>query len=52
MFSYAPSSTSPTLATVKLELPAQGTLKQTGGGLRHTVVLEDAALIRNLYLSG
>src|ERR1700721_1281200 len=31
VFSYAPSSTSPTVATVKLELPAQGTLRQAGG---------------------
>ena len=52
VFSYAPSSTSPTVATVKLELPAQGTLKQAGGGLKHTVVLEDAAFIRSLYLGG
>lgn len=52
VFAYSPSSASPTLATVKLELPAQGTLKQAEGGLRHTVVLEDAALMRNLYLSG
>jgi hypothetical protein len=52
VFSYSPSSSSPTLATVKLELPAQGTLKQAGGGLKHTVVLEDAALMRNLYLGG
>jgi Tfp pilus assembly protein PilW len=52
VFSYSPSSASPTVATVKLELPAQGTLKQTGGGLKHTVVLEDAAFMRNLYLSG
>jgi prepilin-type N-terminal cleavage/methylation domain-containing protein len=51
-FSYSPSSTSPTLVTVKLELPAQGTLKQPGGGFRHKVVLEDAAFMRNLYLSG
>ncbi len=52
VFSYSPNSTSPTLATVKLELPARGTLKQAAGGLKHTVVLEDAAFMRNLYLSG
>jgi prepilin-type N-terminal cleavage/methylation domain-containing protein len=52
VFSYSPSSTSPTVATVKLELPAEGTLKQAGGGFKHKVALEDAAFMRNLYLGG
>lgn len=52
-FSYAPSSTTPTIVTVKIELPAQGTLKQgASSGYRHRVVLEDAAFMRNLYLQG
>jgi Tfp pilus assembly protein PilW len=53
VFSYSPNSTTPTSATVKLELPAQGTLKQAGSsGYKHKVVLEDSAFMRNLDLSG
>jgi type II secretory pathway pseudopilin PulG len=53
VFSYSPNTTSPTIATLKLELPAKGTLKQSGNsGYSHNVVLENAAFIRNLYLEG
>lgn len=53
VFSYSPSSGAPTMATVKLELPAKGTLKQAGSsGYQHKVVLEDAAFMRNLDLQG
>lgn len=53
VFSYSPSSAAPTVSTVKLALPASGTLKQAGsGGYQHKVVLEDAAFMRNLYLKG
>jgi type II secretory pathway pseudopilin PulG len=53
VFSYQPSATTPTATTIKLELPAKGTLKQTGGsGYKHKMVLEDAAFMRNLYLQG
>ncbi len=53
VFSYSPSTSSPTMATVKLELPAKGTLKQArSSGYQHKVVLEDAAFMRNLYLQG
>jgi hypothetical protein len=36
------------VATVKIELPAKGTLTQPGTGYSHHVVLEDAADIRSL----
>ncbi len=53
VFSYSPSAASPTMATLRLELPAKGTLKQAGSrGYQHKVVLEDAAFMRNLYLQG
>lgn len=52
VFSYSPSSSAPTLVTVKLELPSQGTLRQSEGAFKHTVVLENAAFIRNLNLAG
>ncbi len=52
VFSYTPSSTAATVATVKLEVPAEGTLKQTGGAYTHKVVLENGAFMRNLYLAG
>jgi hypothetical protein len=53
VFSYAPSASAPTMATVKLELPANGGLRSSSGhGYSHNVVLEDSALMRNLYLSG
>jgi len=53
VFTYSPSSASPTLVTVKIELPAKGTLVQAGSsGLTHKVVLEDGAFMRNLYLEG
>jgi hypothetical protein len=53
VFSYTPTSRAEAkLVTVKLELPAKGTLKQAGVSYTaHKVVLEDAALIRNLCLS-
>jgi hypothetical protein len=53
-FSYSPASrTEAKLVTVKLELPSKGSLKQAGssGYEGHKVVLEDAALVRNLCLS-
>ena len=51
VLTYSPSA-APTLASLKLELPAKGTLKQAGSsGYSHHVVLEDAAEIRNLNLS-
>ncbi|MGA8363212.1 MAG: hypothetical protein WB709_01685 [Solirubrobacteraceae bacterium] len=41
------------VATLKIELPAKGTLKQAGNsGYGHKVVLEDAAFMRNLELKG
>jgi|GEM_PF-5947968 len=53
VFTYTPSSASPRAAIVKLEIPAQGTLKQAGStGYTHHAVLEDAAFIRNLYPEG
>jgi hypothetical protein len=49
VFTYSPSSAAPTLATLKVELPAKGTLKQGGrSSYSHNIVLEDAADIRNL----
>jgi type II secretory pathway pseudopilin PulG len=52
VFSYSPSA-SPNVVTLKLEVPANGTLKQVGSsGYSHNVVLEDAAFMRNLDLSG
>src|ERR1700730_12454946 len=50
VFYYAPPTT-PTVATVKIELPSTGTLRQPGGE-GHKIVLEDAAFMRNLYLGG
>jgi type II secretory pathway pseudopilin PulG len=53
VFSYSPSAAAATIARVKIEIPAKGTLKQaTGSGYTHRVVLEDAAFMRNLYLKG
>lgn len=53
VFSYSPSTAAPTVVTAKIELPARGTLKQSGNsGYSHKVVLEDGAFIRNLYLGG
>lgn len=52
VFSYTPTSTSPTVVTLKVEIPAKGTLTLAGGGYKHNVVLEDAAFMRNLDLSG
>ncbi len=50
VFYYSPPAM-PIVATVKIELPSTGTLKQPGGE-GHKVVLEDAAFMRNLYLGG
>jgi len=54
VFSYWPSAFDPTKSvTMKIELPAKGTLKQAGSsGYSHKVVLEDAAFMRNQYLEG
>ncbi|HEY3960798.1 MAG TPA: prepilin-type N-terminal cleavage/methylation domain-containing protein [Solirubrobacteraceae bacterium] len=42
-----------TVATLKVELPAKGTLKQAGSsGYTHSVVLENAAFMRNLDPEG
>lgn len=52
-FTYSPNSASPRAVIVALELPAQGTLKQvSSSGYKHTVLLEDAAFMRNIYLEG
>jgi Tfp pilus assembly protein PilW len=49
VFSYSPSSSAPTFATVKVALPSAGTLKQAGStGYTHKVVLSSGADIRNL----
>jgi type II secretory pathway component PulJ len=55
VFSYLPSSevSKVRAATVKIELPANGTLKQAGSsGYGRKVVLEDDAFMRNLYPEG
>jgi Tfp pilus assembly protein PilW len=54
VFTYSPSSSAPTIATMKIELPAKGVLKSTSGstGFSHKAVLENAAFMRNLYLAG
>jgi hypothetical protein len=54
VFTYSPTvRTEAKLTTVKLELPAKGTLKQAGSsGYGHKIVLEDAAFMRNLYPEG
>ncbi len=53
VFSYSPTSVSPNIVTLKVEVPAKGTLKQAGSsGYSHNVVLEDAAFMRNLDLTG
>jgi prepilin-type N-terminal cleavage/methylation domain-containing protein len=47
------NATAPDYVTLKIELPANGTLKQAGSsGYSHNVVLEDAAFMRNLDLEG
>jgi hypothetical protein len=47
------NTAAPNVVTLKIELPAKGTLKQTGSsGYGHKVVLEDAAFMRNLELKG
>jgi hypothetical protein len=52
VFSYLPA-VEPKLVTVKLKLPAKGTLKQTNSnGFKHEIVLEDGAFMRNRYLEG
>jgi prepilin-type N-terminal cleavage/methylation domain-containing protein len=53
VFTYTPNAVSPRAAIVKLEVPAKGTLKQaSSSGYKHSVVLEDAAFMRNVYLEG
>jgi prepilin-type N-terminal cleavage/methylation domain-containing protein len=53
VFTYSPSSAEAKLVTVKIELPAKGTLKQAGSvGYGHKIVLEDGAFMRNLYPEG
>lgn len=43
-------TTEMTVVTLRVELPAKGTLKQVGSsGYVHAVVLENAAFMRNLY---
>ncbi len=52
VFSYTPSA-SPNVVTLKVEIPASGTLKQAGSSAySHNEVLENAAFMRNLDLSG
>jgi type II secretory pathway pseudopilin PulG len=53
VFTYSPSG-APSSVTVQLQMPAKGNLKQVSGshGYEHTVVLEDAAFMRNRYLEG
>jgi prepilin-type N-terminal cleavage/methylation domain-containing protein len=47
------NTAAPNVVTLKVELPAKGTLKQAGSsGYGHKVVLEDAAFMRNLELKG
>jgi prepilin-type N-terminal cleavage/methylation domain-containing protein len=50
VFSYSPVAT-PTVATIKIELPSTGTLVQPGGE-GHKIVLEDDAFMRYQYLAG
>jgi prepilin-type N-terminal cleavage/methylation domain-containing protein len=53
VFTYSPNTTSPTVVSLKLELPAAGTLKQVSSkGYKNTIVLEDSAFMRNLDLTG
>ncbi|MFI4993510.1 MAG: PilW family protein [Solirubrobacterales bacterium] len=47
------NTAAPNVVTLKIELPAKGTLKQAGSsGYGHKVVLEDDAFMRNLELKG
>jgi prepilin-type N-terminal cleavage/methylation domain-containing protein len=53
VFSYSPSTAAPTVVTLKIELPAKGTLNlANSSSYKHNVVLENAAFMRNLYLAG
>lgn len=53
VFTYSPSSTAPTVVTLKAELPASGTLKQANSkSYRNTIVLENSVFMRNLYPAG
>ncbi len=53
VFSYSPSTTSPNVVTLKVELPAKGTLHlASADDNKHSIVLEDAAFMRNLDLAG
>jgi prepilin-type N-terminal cleavage/methylation domain-containing protein len=55
-FKGATSTTNPLemkVVTLRVELPAKGTLKQAGSsGYTHSVVLENAAFIRNCNIAG
>jgi prepilin-type N-terminal cleavage/methylation domain-containing protein len=55
-FKGATSTATPTemnVVTLRIELPAKGTLKQAGSsGYTHNVVLENAAFIRNCNIAG
>jgi prepilin-type N-terminal cleavage/methylation domain-containing protein len=53
VFTYSPSSTAPTVVTLKAELPASGTLKQANSkSYSNTIVLENSVFMRDLYLAG
>jgi type IV pilus assembly protein PilW len=51
VFSYTPDAIAPTVATLKLTLPAGGTLSGSAG-YSHKVVLTDDAFMRNTDLQG
>lgn len=51
VFAYAPNTTAPTVVTEKVELPSTGSLKMSGANT-HSIVLENASFLRNLYLEG
>jgi len=53
VFAYSPNTTSPNVVTLKVELPAKGTLHlASAGDNKHNIVLENAAFMRNLDLAG
>lgn len=50
---YKPNSTTPDLVTVKIVMPASGTLKLASASTeKHQIVLENDAFMRNLDLTG